>query len=176
MDESDFVVVVVKHRKSFRWFRSERELWVLDRQKWTQSFIAAGYDVPPDDHSERFGIPIVNSATIDEFLQAMTPFEVEPSVLTAAFEERMESATSWWDAEDLFPVLFVDADRRRVSAFYPPPNLPLEQYVPNGWKGRYEDFATEAKERRFPTRERFWCKDGIDMLAVLNERGRANEC
>ena len=43
--EPDLVVVLVKYRNRFRWFRGERELWVLDYRKWAKDFSDAGYDV-----------------------------------------------------------------------------------------------------------------------------------
>lgn len=167
----ELVVVVVKYRGAFRWYRSDRELWVLDLHKWQQEFVKAGYETPEVDSSDRFGIDIVNEATIDRFLAEMEEFEIERSKLADALSRRFPAAQSWWDVGKLFPILFVDADKRHVTAFYSS-GIPMERYVPDGWTSEFEDFASKASENEFPTSEKFWIQDGVDMLAVLNERGR----
>lgn len=47
----------------------------------------------------------------------------------------------------------------------------MERFVPDDWVGRFEDFATEFDDERFPSNEKFWVKDGVDLLSILNKRG-----
>jgi hypothetical protein len=166
----ELVVVVVKHDGVFRWFRSDRELWILDYQKWKQDFVDAGYELPASAPEERFGIPVVNEHTIDQFLAEMEQFEIERSKLEKGLKVRFPNANSWWDVGKLFPIMFVDCDKRHVAAFYPD-GARMERYVPDGWTGGFDDFGNNSSEEDFPTREKFWVQDGVDLLAILNERG-----
>ncbi|MEM1208148.1 MAG: group-specific protein [Planctomycetota bacterium] len=172
LPDVELVVVVVKRDGVFRWYRSDRELWVLDLKKWHQEFVDAGYSTPDVDSSDRFGIDVVNDETIDHFLSSMSEFELDCTKLADALARRFPSAKSWWDVGKLFPVMFVDVDKRHVAAFYSN-GIPMERYVPEGWTGEFEDFATRFSEEDFPSTEKFWIQDGVDMLAVLNERGHS---
>ena len=166
------VVVVVKRDGVFRWYNSDRELWVLDWHKWRQDFVNAGSSPPEIEPTDRFGIPIVNEDTIDRFLAEMRVFEIPKDHLAKELAALFPDAKSWWDVGYLFPIMFVDCDRRRVAAFYYN-GTPMERYVPDGWSGQFVDFATEFSEEEFPTIERFWVQNGFDMLRELNERGKA---
>ncbi|MFD2426822.1 hypothetical protein ACFSUI_25530 [Ralstonia solanacearum] len=75
MDEV-VAVGVVRHNGKIRWFRMDRDNWILDWQKWRDEFIKAGLDVPPLDASGRFGISIVNEDTVEEFIRAASDFEL----------------------------------------------------------------------------------------------------
>lgn len=166
----ELVVIVVKHGGIFRWFRSNRDLWILDLPKWRQEFVDAGYELPASDSEERFGIPVVNEHTMNRFLAKMEHFEIEKSKLENGLKARFPDAKSWWDVGKLFPIMFVDCDKRHVAAFYPD-GARMERYIPDGWTGEFDDFANNAREEDFPGRERFWVQEGLDLLAVLNERG-----
>jgi hypothetical protein len=166
------VVVVVKRNGVFRWYRSDRELWVLDLNKWSQDFHDAGCELPELDPSERFGLPVVNEHTIDRFLAEMQVFEIPEDRLAKELAARFPDAESWWDVGHLFPIMFLDCDRRRVAAFYYN-GTRMERYIPDGWSGQFVDFATQFSEEEFPISERFWVQNGYDMLRELNERGKA---
>lgn len=167
----ELVLVVVKHCNRFRWFKSDREFWVLDFNKWTKDFVDAGYKVPDSDPAARFGIPVVNENTADRFLSELTPFEVSPNDLGNELIARFPEAKSWWDVKDLFPIFFVDFDGKHGCGFYPE-GTRMERYVPEGWTSEFEDFMTKYPEKRFPRQEKFWIRDGVDMLQELNDRGR----
>lgn len=171
LPDAELVVVVVKHRGVFHWYRSDRELWVLDWHKWRKEFADAGYDTPELDSADRFGFEVVNEKTIDRFLSEMQEFEIDKAKLAGALARRFPDAQSWWDVGKLFPIMFVDVDKRHVAAFYSG-GTPMERYAPNGWTSEFEDFASKFSEADFPSSERFWVQHGVDMLAVLNERGQ----
>ena len=164
------VVVVVRHRSKIRWFRSDRDLWVLDANKWRSEFVAEGYDVPPFQDSYRFGFRVVNQKNSEAFLEQMSQFEVDKDSLSRELAERYQTANSWWDVKDLFPIMFVDFDNAKVAAFYPD-GTPMERYIPEKWEGEFTDFADEYPDSIFPTKEKFWVKGGSDLLKLLNERG-----
>ena len=167
----ELVVVVVRKNDSFHWYRSDRELWVLDLNKWHKEFQDAGHATPDVDSSDRFGIDVVNDETIDRFLDAMSEFEISHEKLRAGLARRFPSAESWWDVGKLFPIMFININDRHVTSFYAS-GIPMERYVPDGWTSEFEDFASKSSEQDFPVSERFWVQDGVDMLAILNERGK----
>jgi hypothetical protein len=163
------LVVVVKKGGAFRWYRSDRDLWVLDLPKWKKEFVDAGYELPASDPAERFGIPVANEHTMDHFLTEMQQFEIEKSKLEKGLKVRFPDAQSWWDVGKLFPIMFVNCDKRHVMAFYPD-GARIERYVPDGWAGEFHDFANNASEEDFPLCERFWVQDGIDFLFIRLKR------
>lgn len=171
--EPDLVVVLVKYQSRYRWFRGERELWVLDYRKWAKDFSEAGYEVD-SSAEERFGIEVVDSITVDNFLSKIGNLEIDREKLVKAFANRLPTAKSWWDVGKLFPIMLIDFDGKHVAAFYHD-GIPVERYVPDGWTSEFEDFASKYSEAQLPTSEKFWVQDGKDWLAVLNERGERLE-
>lgn len=142
----------------------------MDVNKWRNEFIQNGYDVPEFNDAYRFGIKVVSEKNVAEFLDRLKGHEIVPDVLAMELAKRYPSARSWWDVGDLFPIMFVDFDRREVGAFYSE-GAAMERYVPDGWTGQFIDFATEYSEEVFPTSSKFWVKGGVDLLALLNKRG-----
>jgi hypothetical protein len=163
-------VITVRYHGKIRWFRSDRELWILDLNKRRDEFVSCGVNFPDLGEEYRFGIRVVNFETVERFLDEMSNFEISKNELSLEFLGRFNSAGSWWDVQDLFPVMFVDFDERRVAAFYSE-GIPVDRYVPDGWIGEFADFSTKYNEETFPAAEKFWIQDGSDLLRVLNERG-----
>ncbi|OYE00429.1 group-specific protein [Nostoc sp. 'Peltigera membranacea cyanobiont' 232] len=168
--DGEEVVVVVRHKNRIRWFRCDRDLWVLDVNKWRADFISHGYEVPEFNDSFRYGIHAVNRENAQEFLDFMSKYEVNKDELSMELAKSYLSARSWWDVKDLFPIMFVNFENCKVGAFYPD-GVPLERYLPDGWKGEFVDFANEYPDDIFPVEEKFWIKKGCDLLALLNKRG-----
>ena len=168
--DSDEVVVVIRYRNRIQWFRCDVDLWVLDVNKWRIDFINHGYDVPEFNDSFRSGIYTLNRKNTQQFLDFMSRYEVKKDTLSIELAKRYSSARSWWDVKDLFPIMFVNFDNETVGAFYAD-GVPVERYLPDGWKGEIVDFAIEYPEDIFPTEEKFWVKKGCDLLALLNKRG-----
>jgi hypothetical protein len=164
------VVVVVRYKEKIRWFRSNREWWVLDLNKWRDDFIKHGYKVQEFENSYRFGIRIVNQETAQHFLDCISAFELSKDELSIALAKRYVTASSWWDVSDLFPIMFVNFDNCRVGAFYIE-GTPMERYIPDGWIGEFIDFANDYSDDVFPVDEKFWIKGDSDLLQLLNERG-----
>ncbi len=164
-DSSEITAIVRRHDK-FIWFRSQPDFWVMDWQKWHQAFVVEGIAVPDLDTTERFDIPVVNCDTADRFISGMRQFELNRNVLCEEFLRRYSLSKDWWDMADLFPVVFLDFDHKKLSAVYGD-GVQYERYVPIGWSGEFIDFYNEYPETLFPTTEKFWIVDGIDLLKNL---------
>lgn len=171
---SDQCVVLTRLAGNWRWYRSNRDLWVLDTNKWRNEFINHGHDVPEFLPSFRFGFLVVDERNAEPFLNTMTEQEVTRESLAIELAHRYRFANSWWDVADIFPIAFVDFDHRHVAAFYPD-GVAMERYVPDGWTGEFVDFANEYPENLLPTEEKFWIRDGVDLLALLNARARQQQ-
>lgn len=103
----------------------------------------------------------------------MHQYELNKDQLSLELTERLPSARSLWDVTDLFPIIFVDFDNERVSAFYSA-GTPMEKHLPDGWSSKFEDFASDSPPDIFPKSEKFWVKGEIDLLQLLNDRGKEN--
>ncbi len=164
------VVVVVRYQQNIRWYRSDRDFWVLDVNKWRDEFVSHGYEVPEFQDTYRFGIHSVNQETAESFLDCMSEFELHKDELSLELAKRYTTAKSWWDVGDLFPIMFVNFDDCKVGAFYSE-GTPMERYIPDNWTGEFVDFANEYTDDVFPAEEKFWIKGDSDLLQLLNKRG-----
>lgn len=164
------VVVAVRYEGHIRWFRCDRDWWVMDVNKWRNELIQNGYEVPEFNEAYRFGFKVVNEKNASEFLARLKDYETTPDTLSMELAQRYQAARSWWDVGDLFPIMFIDFDSCEVGAFYSQ-GTAMERYVPDGWTGRFIDFATEYPEDVFPASSKFWVKGGSDLLMLLNQRG-----
>ena len=91
------VVTVVRYKSTIHWFRSDRDFWVLDQEKWRNEFISQGHNVPDFQDSYRFGIRVVNDKNAQQFLDSMAEFEIDKDELSIELAKRFPSITSWWD-------------------------------------------------------------------------------
>lgn len=168
--DDEKIVAVVRHNNRIRWFRSERETWILDWHKWRDDFVKAGYQVAPLDTTSRFGLAVIDEKNCEEFLHNAAAFAVSKEQLQAELVKRYPKAESWWDASDLFPIVFVDFDNKKLGAFYFD-GPKMERYAPDGWISEFTDFANTYSNDVFPDEDKFWFVDGLDLLRVLNDRG-----
>jgi len=166
----EIIIAVVRYKGQFRWFRCERELWILDLNKLRKTFIENGYNVPKLDEMDRFGIHTLTPENIEFFLEKMRVYEIATDELSYLLANRYPTAKSWWDVGELFPTVFVNFDNKTLGAFYYE-GTKMELYIPDGWKGEFVDFANEYSEDIFPSSEKFWIKEDSDLLKLLNERG-----
>lgn len=169
MDE--VIVAVVKYRDKIFYYRCERENWILDLNKLRDAFNENGYSVPELDETDRFGIHTITDENVELFLQKMEPYKVTKDSLSLLLAKKFPTARSWWDVGEIFPIVFVDFDRKTLGAFYYD-GVKMEKYIPDGWSGEFIDFANEYPEDIFPSSEKFWIKGHSDLLKLLNERGR----
>ncbi|MDX8001144.1 hypothetical protein FE394_18625 [Xenorhabdus sp. Reich] len=164
----DNVVVAIKNNNIITWYQSDREIWVLDRQKWHRDFVDNDIVCPEDSADDRFGILIVNDATKDKFFDSILSFKVDNKKLEE-FKEKIQDSSSWWDSHELFPMAFIDFDSKKLSACYPyPGKVPVERYVPDGWNGEFIDFMRKFDESILPKNEKYWVINDIDYLEKLS--------
>jgi hypothetical protein len=138
---AETIIVLVKYKKSFRWFVADKEIWFLDLKKLVSSYLEKGYEIPnPDDFSDRFNIAVVNEDTAEDFLQKLSDFEVRTEELRKMLEQGTYSHIT-----DMLPSLYVDFDDKELTSYYPEP-ASYELYVPKGWHGKYGQFIEVIPE------------------------------
>ena len=155
------MLVAVKFEGCYRWYDSEPDYWVLDQRAWGEAFELAGYETDMSDYTDRFGIAVVDASTAECFLSNMSIFAVNRESLGDLFYIAAEEASDWWSIMDYVPALLVDFDSRELWSIYSE-NMSFEHYVPAGWTGTFGD---DSFFDRIPVEERYWVKDGTDLLA-----------
>jgi len=170
-----YVVAVARHKGGIYWLLLEQENVILDWEKRRDAFIKAGHQYPDLSivGAQRDGIIVLDQHVAEKFLNAPETHKLSLQFLRNSLVERFSNAKSWWDVEFLFPVAFIDFDRKRFAGFYYK-GPRLERYIPDGWQGEFVDFANTYPEEVFPAADKFWIVDGKDLLYELNERGRVN--
>lgn len=174
MNQTNLEVFLVLYKGDFKYYRCDRDYWVLDLPSLVAAWKSAGHDLPPFSRDYRFGIHQIDSDSADDYLRHMAAFEISKDQLSYELATRFLSAHSFWDVKELFPVAFIDFDSRRLAAFYDH-GLRLEKYVPETWEGTFSDFLLEYPESVLPSEEKFWVKGKSDLLKLLNERGAGTE-
>lgn len=155
---AETIIALVKYKKSYKWFVTDKEIWFLDLKKLISSYLEKGFVIHnPEDFSGRFDIAVVNEDTVEEFLQRISEFEVINEELMEILVQRGYSHIS-----DMLPSLYVDFDDKELTSFYPEP-ASYELYVPNGWLGKYEQFIGHI-----PEDYRYWIVNG-DNLFIKGE-------
>ncbi|MGJ7923235.1 hypothetical protein [Neobacillus sp. LXY-4] len=151
---AETIIVLVKYKKSYKWFITDKEIWFLDLKKLISSYLEKGFKIHnPDDFSERFDIAVVNEDTVEEFLQKIGKLEVSNEELRKILVQRAYSHIS-----DMLPSLYVDFDEKKLTSFYPEP-ASYELYVPNGWLGKCEQFMGHI-----PEDNRYWIVNGDNLF------------
>ena len=171
LNQLEEAIFVAKYKGRFHWFRCERDYWILDLEKRRDMFLNAGIAYPELGPHLRFGISVVNEATADRFLDERRVFEISKTAIAQELADRARHAQSWWDVSDLFPIMFVDFDRRHACAFYAD-SVRLERCVPDEWTSEFEDFLTKYSQDDFPLSEKYWIQKELNMLDQLVDRGR----
>lgn len=154
------IIVAVVFRNKWSWYVTEKDYWFLDLIKLEKAFLNKGYGLPNlGDYSDRFDIGVLDENSLDKFLNEISELKVS---LVELRELVLKLACSSIESEsfptELTPSLLVDFDNKLLMSCFPEP-ASFEDYVPNSWKGLYENFLDKV-----PMQERYWVIDGIDYF------------
>lgn len=145
------LVVAIKHEERIEWFILNKDLCYLDYAKLETAYRKRGYEVTVDGTS-RFGIKIVNELTQESFLD-----NIKGNRITTDELKRMLMCESTYNDRLAYnPSILIDFDNRVFMSHYAEPES-FEDFAPNGWRGRYQNF-----EESIPPNQRYW----------LDENGR----
>ncbi len=157
------VLAVVCYRGEWNYYAAELDVWVMDWEAWRREFVEAGYFVPQASAAERGGVLVLNEHSVERALDALRGNMVSEQSLRGALRARAP-IVSWEQVMDLFPVVFLDFDRRRLFSVYAEA-LQLERYVPDGWVGVLGEFYDVV-----PVGHRYWIDGDRDYLQSALKR------
>ncbi len=154
------VIVGTLFQGEWKWYLTEKEIWMLDDIKYAEAF---DQDISDDEYAdpERINIPILDEKTASIFLQRIEKYRVSSDTLQYLVRKKCPFS-KWDDISEMFPSIFVNFDKRELWSVFPEPNFCPEDYVPEGWIGKYEDFY-----ELIPIKERYWIIDGHDYIKDL---------
>lgn len=153
------IIVGIIYKNQFSWYITEKSFWVLDYEKNMNEYIENGYGnlIFEGFLNSRLNIPIVNSKTVDNFLEKIAEYKTETQELKDfVFNKIIEDTIL-----ELAPSLFVDFDNKILYSNYPE-MLPFERYVPEGWIGEFKDFVDYL-----PKDEIYWIFDNVNYIEKI---------
>lgn len=153
------IIVGTIHRGEWAWFVSEKDPWFLDQEKLSRAFERKGYHVQHDSRDST-RVRSVDDSSADEFLESMRPYRVTVEELRSMINAKLP-VESWEDIAELVPSLYVNFDDRTLLSLYSEP-ASFEDYVPDGWEGRYDNFL-----HLVPEDQQYWVTNGSNVFAAL---------
>ncbi|HNZ99291.1 hypothetical protein [Ruminococcus sp.] len=151
------IIVAVVFRNHFEWYVAPKNLWKMDYDKlyriWKALYSKSGKSFEDFEREigsyeefcgKRWGIEVLNENTASHFLAHL--FKCRYS----ADELRLLRTMARDDKKiDYTPSLYIDFDRNIMCSMFPKPEN-FENFVPDGWSGRYGDFsAMIPADKRF---------------------------
>jgi len=147
---AEWQVTAVVDNGKWEWYVLFISWCYLDWNKWSKEFKERKQE------TARFGIMTVDEKTKDAFLYAVADYRIATEALRTMLKEETDD-----DVKCAFePTILIDFDAKVFVSDYPEMACP-ENYIPDGWTGKYESFS-----HMVPREKRYWLdEEGNDMLA-----------
>lgn len=139
------IVVAIKQGCCIEWYILDKDFCFLDYNKLEEAYRKKGYDVVIDDTS-RFGIKVVDELTRKLFLDSIKEYKIT----TIDLKELLRNESSYNAKLAYNPSILIDFENRVLASYYAEPES-FENFVPDGWKGKYQDFTVDI-----PQNQRYW--------------------
>lgn len=139
------LIVAIINEGNFNWYILHDYICTLDYNILEDAYRKKRYNFVIDE-SDRFGIRVVDEKTKDEFLKNIKPSLISTSKLRSMMSEEK-------DPDKLLgyhPSILIDFDKKCLLSYYPE-YWSYEDFVPNGWTGKYQ-FIDDIIPEKF----RFW--------------------
>lgn len=147
------IVVAIKQSGHIEWYILDKDYCFLDYTKLEEAYRKKGYDIVADDTS-RFGIKVVNELTQKLFLDKIREFKTG----TEELKKMLMNESEYNNKLAYNPSILIDFENKVLTSFYAEPES-FEDYVPDGWKGRYQDFSADI-----PQNKRYWLDENGQSL------------
>lgn len=148
------IIVLIKYHEQYSWYLSDKTYWVLDYIKWGSSF---GSVDEREIISEREGLSILDTENWLVFAERISNLKLTKAQLSELIL-RNRPIVSWDEKGELFPSLFIDFDEKKLFSLFPE-YLSFEEFVPNRWEGKYDDFYN-----LIPESEKYWIVSGVNFF------------
>ncbi|MBO4913412.1 MAG: hypothetical protein J5504_11895 [Butyrivibrio sp.] len=145
------IMVLIKHCGCAEWYILDKDYCFLDYNKLEEAYRKKGYNVVIDD-APRFGIKVVNEFTQTSFLDNIQEYKIA----TEELRNMLTNELSFNDKLAYNPSILIDFENKVFKSYYAEPES-FEDFVPDGWKGQYQDFTGDI-----PQNQRYW----------IDEKGR----
>lgn len=139
------IVVAIRVGDCIEWYILDKDFCFLDYVKLEEAYRKKGYDVVIDD-TPRFGIKVVNELTQVLFLDNIKEYRIAAEKL----RKMLMNESDYDDKLAYNPSILIDFENRVLTSYYAEPES-FEDFVPNGWEGKYQDF-----EEAIPRDQRYW--------------------
>lgn len=159
------IIVGVIIKENFYWYITEKDVWILDINKYAEDFIKNGYKFDIQFALRFRGeIAIIEEERALTFLELYKENHVSSYQLKVKIQGRGDEAT----VLSMRPSLYVNFDRKILYSLYPE-YLAYERYVPDGWNGECYDFMD-----LIPEGEKYWMNGDTNLLNEVFKQERGN--
>ena len=135
------IIVAVIFNKKFNRYVTDKELWFLDYNKLDNEYKTLGINVEDEyEADERKGIKVLNTENIGMFLQRINKYIATKEELNCFLCKCIKNRMERDEILNYSPVLLVNFDDKILYSMFPE-QASYEEYVPEGWVGKYEDFT-----------------------------------
>lgn len=161
VSEND-VIAVIHYKDEWGFYAGEEDLWVMDWNAWHNAFVSQGYSAPAPNPADRFGVLVVDEATADAFLNAISENRLDEDWLRNQLRSFGPNC-QWDEVAHLFPRVMIDFDARKLFSVSSD-GIQYDLYVPRGWQGTSADFYD-----LIPENHRYWIDGQMDYLDVCRK-------
>lgn len=147
------IVVAIKQSGCIEWYILDKDYCFLDYTKLEEAYRKKGYNVTIDA-TPRFGIKVVNELTRPLFLDNIKRYKIA----TEELKKMLMNESSYNEKLAYNPSILIDFENKVLISYYAEPES-FEDFVPEGWKGKYQNF-TEG----IPQNQRYWIDENNRSL------------
>ena len=112
------IIVGVVYEKIFSWYVTNKEIWFLDYNIWSEAFDVCDENSNYDDCIERRGIPVVNCTTAKQFLNNLSDYQITANELRKKLQDKRAKQEDLEDYLDFSPSLYVDFDKKSCTLYF----------------------------------------------------------